>query len=259
MLADSLDLPPAAGALARGVLLPGTFLSRVIDFVAEQIPGWLRHPRRPPAVSERVLSDQLCSHLNSAARDSFDFIQFSTEVPDPVKRARSLDIAAKPAGVDAVITIEGKTYTQFDVLLPIECKRLPTPTEGDRDEREYVTTSGGRTTGGIQRFKSGAHGSAHGLAAMIGFIQQGDAHQWLSRINRWLVEEAKRDDTWSGELLTPVADPTRPSIASARLTDETRVYRRSNCDTYGSWFTRATRRTHQRKANGSGRFSPYKP
>jgi hypothetical protein len=205
MLADSLDRPVGVGALAKGVLLPGTFLLRIIDFVADQLPLWLRHPHRPSAESERVLSDQLCSHLNSAARDSFDFIQFSAEVPDSVHHGRSLDVAAKPSGVEAVITIEGKRYTQFDVLLPIECKRLPTPRDGGRDEREYVTTDGGRTTGGIQRFKLGAHGSAHDLAAMIGFIQDGEAEHWCTQINQWLAEEAKRDHEWSDEQLTPAS------------------------------------------------------
>jgi hypothetical protein len=42
----------------------------------------------------------------------------------------------------------------FDPIMPIECKRLPTPKAKDRDEREYVITEGA-TAGGIQRFKLG--------------------------------------------------------------------------------------------------------
>ena len=91
-----------------------------------------------------------------------------------------LDISVQPCG--RLILVEGRRYTQFDTLLPIECKRLPMPIPGDRrrDEREYVT-SGSGTTGGIQRFKLGAHGSSHSLGVMIGYIQDGRTSKTASR------------------------------------------------------------------------------
>jgi len=80
---------------------------------------------------------------------------------------------------------------------PIECKRLPTPEGKDRDEREYVF-SRHSTTGGIQRFKNGHHGAAHRLAAMIAFIQQGNAKLWQERIAKWIIGLAgSREEGWS--------------------------------------------------------------
>ena len=82
------------------------------------------------------------------------------------------------------IWIDGRRHVDFDPLLPIECKRLPTPT-GDRDEREYVFTKDG-TTGGIQRFKAGLHGANHTLGAMIGYVQSETVQHWDARIADWI-------------------------------------------------------------------------
>jgi hypothetical protein len=81
--------------------------------------------------------------------------------------AEHVDLIAAPS--DATVWIEGRSYVDFDTLLPIERKRLPTPKDKDRDEREYVIEGQG-TTGGMQRFKAGLHGAKHTMAAMIGSI-----------------------------------------------------------------------------------------
>src|SRR3546814_1117379 len=73
----------------------------------------------------------------------------------------------------SVIWIEGRQYTEYQTLLPIECKRLPTSTGTDRDEREYLY-SRFSTTGGVQRFKAGHHAASHARAAMIGYVQGRD-------------------------------------------------------------------------------------
>lgn len=189
------------GALGAGLHAPGTFLATLVAFIAEQLPRWRDHPDRRAVQSERELTDQLSTYLNSAARRSLDQVQFATEVPDSSRRGRTVDMAVKPSGAPIVVT--GRRYTLFDVLLPIECKRLPTP--AGRDEREYVISGeDGRSGGGIQRFKLGAHGGAHGLALMIGYIQDGQAQQWLVRVNGWLTELAVGDGLWAGEQLAPV-------------------------------------------------------
>src|SRR3546814_18725311 len=73
----------------------------------------------------------------------------------------------------SVIWIEGRQYTEYQTLLPIECKRLPTPTGTDRDEREYLY-SRFSTTGGVQRFKAGHHAALHARAAIDGYVQGRD-------------------------------------------------------------------------------------
>ena len=196
MLAD-LPITAQAGKLAPEVQLPGTARYQLIEFIADELPRWRDHPERKPETSETALTDQFCDHLNSAARFSagWNWVQFRTEVPDEVRRGRAIDLAPKPCG--AVVIIEGRRHTQFDTLLPIECKRLPTPREKDRDEREYVMTATG-TTGGIQRFKLGYHGAAHRVAAMIAYVQDQTFSHWLSQVNAWIRElAAETNSPWS--------------------------------------------------------------
>jgi hypothetical protein len=134
---------------------------------------------------ETRLTSQLCGHLNSASRhsDGFDILQFRPEEPDEVARDRTVDLVAAPSGV--AIIVEGRRYVDFDPLLPIECKRLPTPKASDRDEREYVFSKFS-TSGGIQRFKCGHHGAAHSLGAMIGFVQEETTTTWHERTGDWI-------------------------------------------------------------------------
>jgi hypothetical protein len=196
MLAD-LSIAIEAGRLEQEVLLPETARHALLDFIAQELPRWRDHPERKPESSEVRLTDQLCSHLNSAARISVAWsrIQFRTEVPDEVRGTRAIDLVAKPCGV--VLRIEGRRHTQFDTLLPIECKRLPTPQERDRDEREYVVTNPG-TTGGIQRFKFGYHGAAHRLGAMIAYVQEMTFSHWLGQVNGWIQDlSGETDSAWN--------------------------------------------------------------
>jgi len=194
MLAD-LPISARAGRLEPEVQLPWTARYELLDFIADELPRWRDHPERKPETSETALTDQLCDHLNSAARFSVDWIQFRTEIPDEVQRGRAIDLAPKPRG--AVLIIEGRRHTQFDTLLPIECKRLPTPNDSGRDEREYVVTHPG-TTGGIQRFKFGYHGSAHRVAAMIAYVQQLGFSHWLLQVNGWIrALSADTGSAWS--------------------------------------------------------------
>ena len=196
MLAD-LPISARAGGLEREVQLPWTARYGLLDFIADELPRWRDHPHRKPETSETALTSQLCDHLNGAARfsDGWNWVQFRTELPDELHRGRAIDLAPKPCGV--VVIVEGRRHTQFDILLPIECKRLPTPKGAGRDEREYVVTGAG-TTGGIQRFKFGYHGAAHRVAAMIAYVQQLDFSHWLVQVNGWIrALSAEPDSAWS--------------------------------------------------------------
>ncbi len=205
MLADSLTRSPASGSLAPGVHRPGTFVRGVIEFVAHHLPRWRDDPDRPHVHSERELTAQLAAYLNTEARRNLDAVQFLTEVPDEVAHNRSLDLVVQPSGASLVLA--GRRYTRYQVLLPIECKRLPVPPDPRRDPREYVHTSD-HSLGGIQRFKHGHHGAAHPLALIIAFIQADLPNAWLTRINHWIDELAQTEPTWSDEHLaaTSAAD-----------------------------------------------------
>src|SRR3546814_17405779 len=69
--------------------------------------------------------------------------------------------------------------------MPMECKRLPTPTGTDRDEREYLY-SRCSTKGGVQRFKAGHHAASHARAAMIGSVQGRHIPAWSVQLDRWI-------------------------------------------------------------------------
>jgi len=112
---------------------------------------------------------------------------------------------------------EGNVVTDIGVYLRnsryffcwIEAKRLPTPKEKDRDEREYVIVCQEKIdgkkkfkgNGGIQRFKEGKHAPGLDYSIMIGYIQDdNNADYWWSRINTWITELADvNSEFWSNE------------------------------------------------------------
>lgn len=188
MLADDTSLG-GVGAFDRTLHLPGTFLSAVLDFIAAQLPSWRDDPKRKKVSAETTLTSQLCRYLNGATRkSSLDHVDFQTEVPDAVKGNRTLDLA--PAPSHCTIWIGGREYTYYDTLIPIECKRLPTPKGKDRERREYLHTLV-RKAGGVQRFREGLHGADHDIGAIIGYIQMEDAGAWLATLNRWIAVFAR--------------------------------------------------------------------
>jgi hypothetical protein len=185
VLADEGAGLSPAGTLDRGIHLPGEWMASLVGFIAAALPGWRDDPARPAQTSETGLTAQLCARLNSASRHTpgWDFLQFRREEPDEAKGGRSIDLAVAPSGT--LIWIAGREYTEYRTLLPIECKRLPTPTGADRDEREYLI-SRSSSTGGIQRFKAAHHGAAHARAAMIGYIQARDIPHWHAQLDAWV-------------------------------------------------------------------------
>lgn len=221
MLANLSHPFPQSGSLSGEVQLPGTSLFAILDFVASELPGWRDRPDRPREDSETVLTSQLCAHLNSVARHSegWDILQFRTEIPDEQHKGRRIDLAPTPC--DTTLCIEGRNYTDLDTLLPIECKRLPTPADNKRDEREYVIHRG-RSTGGIQRFKDGNHGAVHRVGGIIGYLQAESASAWSARIGSWISELAEDGATgWSADdLLHPEWDDSANQVATFRSSHE---------------------------------------
>ena len=200
MLSDS-RFQSNRGAFPDAIHLPKTARYELFGFVVGELPKWRDNPNRPATDSETDLTSGLCAHLSTAARFSVAWtrIQFLPEEPDEVKRGRKIDVSPKPLGT---IYIEGRRFTEFDKLFPIECKRLPMPAPNDkkRDEREYVVNANG-STGGIQRFKEGNHGAAHDFAGMIGYVQDATGfREWFERINRWITELVEQTGNgWSAD------------------------------------------------------------
>lgn len=190
MLADNIPLV-GSGRLDRDIHLPSEAKLALMSFIAEELPRWRDHPDRPYRESETGLTEHLADHLNSATAYSVDWshVQFRCETSDEAKPGRKIDLTAKPKA--SAIYIAGRRHSQFDALFPIEAKRLPTPRNSGRDEREYVITEPG-STGGIQRFKFGHHGSKHDFAGMIGFVQKETSEYWFEKLNGWIEQLVKQ-------------------------------------------------------------------
>lgn len=154
----------------------------IITFVRRQLRAWRDDPERTREDSEPNLNPQLCKFLDSRARNEFPMIAFSHE--EPQESGRHVDLSA--FAVEGMV-IEAQSYTKYDPILVIECKRIPAPSK-DR-EKEYVTgATADRITGGIQRFKLGHHGARLDMVAMIGYVQAGTPRHWLDAINGWILE-----------------------------------------------------------------------
>ncbi len=204
MLANNSD-NIQSGQLDTDLHLPATAKIELMEFIAQQLPSWRDDPDRPNETAETVLTDQLCSYLDSACygSETWSHINFRTETPDEVHRARSIDLTIRPRATR--IFIENRRHTIYDPLFPIECKRLPTPTAKERDEREYVTTEP-KTGGGIQRFKFGHHGASHDFAGMIGYVQENAPDFWLEKVNGWVLALSRKADEWNpADFLKPMA------------------------------------------------------
>lgn len=197
MLVDHEESSIGSGGLDRNIHLPSSWFLTLLEFILVELPKWRDDPARPAEMAEDSLTSRFCAHLNSAVRMSvgWDFLQFRPEDPDDAVAGRKLDLV--PAPCAAKLTIEGREYTHYKPLIPIECKRLPTPKGTGRDVREYLY-SDYSSTGGVQRFKAGHHGSVHSMGAMIGYVQAGDIDSWNDLMCRWVEDlAAKSVDGWS--------------------------------------------------------------
>jgi hypothetical protein len=187
MLADRGAEGPVGLGLRSGLHRPATQFRKLVAFIAVALPIWRDDDLRKPETAEDALSDQLCDFLNDVARNTpgLDAFKFQRETRDGVKGGRKLDISAKPSGCS--IWIGDRHYSPYDIFLPIECKRLPTPSTKKRDPREYLFSCNS-STGGVQRFKSGAHAADHTFAAMIGYVQDQDIPHWQQELDKWVDE-----------------------------------------------------------------------
>ena len=198
MIADEPRPTPAIGAPDSEVLDAGAFRREITAFIERELPVWRDRPERPQVTDEPRLNEFLCDHLDSASRrQCFDSIRFCHEPSQ--SSGRAADIAVKPMGI---IMVEGRKYFDFEQLLPIECKRLPTPKDSKRSDLEYVHGLPGNRSGGIERFKHGLHGPQNQHALIIAYVQGESFTHWLSVINDRLAQLAS--DGTDGGMWNPV-------------------------------------------------------
>ena len=206
MLADGGGAGLTASGLRADLHLPNSARLALLDFIRRHLASWRDHPERPRETAEEPLTGQLCDHLNDVSRLAvgWDHFKFSTERRDEHKRSRKYDLAVQPSGRN--IWVGADRHSTFEIILPIECKILPTPKSTKRDQREYLFDSY-KSCGGVQRFKAGDHGSSHRLCGMIGYVQNEDSPTWRDRINNWVEDLTKADEAgWSRADALTLAD-----------------------------------------------------
>lgn len=213
MLADNFS-SASVGRFDENIQLPGTFLREIVQFIAACLPAWRDDPLRQKHVKgETRLTNQLCKFLNTRSRAaSLDHIIFYPEEPDPTKGGRTIDLAASPKSCS--ISINGRRFSYYDPLMPIECKRLPTPDIKKRERREYLHTRHS-TTGGVQRFKAGLHGADFETGAMIGYVQSRATDAWMLTLNYWVrALAAKAIGSWvfKDAISTIIHDPANRTL-----------------------------------------------
>ncbi|MDR2409820.1 MAG: hypothetical protein LBE13_17155 [Bacteroidales bacterium] len=79
-------------------------------------------------------------------------------------------------------------------LYVVEAKRLPAPDNKNQREKEYVV--GGENNGGIERYKTKKHGKWLSKSGMIGFVEEDSFHDWLDKINGWIVDLSGANEFW---------------------------------------------------------------
>jgi hypothetical protein len=173
------------GAPDTELLEADAFHHAIVAFIEHHLPVWRDRADRPRVTDEPQLNETLCDHLDCAARRYFDSIRFSHEPYQTPGRAA--DLAVKPG---KSIVVEGIGYSEFEQLLPIECKRLPTPPDSRRSDCEYVHGLSGHRNGAIERFKHGLHGPTNHRAMIIAYVQKNDFKHWEGVINQRLQKQA---------------------------------------------------------------------
>lgn len=171
----------SSGRVTKG-LQRNTLDEQTLRFVQTELPDWRDDPEREAETSEERLNAQLCKYLNVAASERFPMVHFHHEEKQTANRR--VDFSALPRKAQFV---GEQYYTKYKPIIVFEGKRLPPPRNDRSREREYVT-GGENKSGGIQRFKLSLHGDKHGLAAMVGYVQEGEPREWLKKINLWIQE-----------------------------------------------------------------------
>jgi hypothetical protein len=189
------------------------FHHAIVAFIFSELPVWRDRISITEVTDEPNLNQRLCVHLNSAARRrSFDSVQFLQE---PVQAAgRRADMGVMPLGT---IEVQGRSYQDFEQLLPIECKRLPTPADSHRSDCEYVHGTPDHRTGAIERFKHGLHGADNKRALIIAYVQSETFAHWLAKVNERLAslaDSSSDDGIWSpNELLSLLTAESKSDVS----------------------------------------------
>ncbi|OGR25163.1 MAG: hypothetical protein A2277_19460 [Desulfobacterales bacterium RIFOXYA12_FULL_46_15] len=181
-----------------------TSINEVILFIEKNLIIFSESIAVSQIQNEKGLTQTLVEILNLNARRGFSPFWFEKEYMENPDRGDSPSVDIGTLKIDDSGNVINSVVLGNKSFFSMEAKRLPTP--GSNREKEYVI--GSKNNGGIERFKTGKHGSALKHSGMIGFIQKNDFKYWNKKINDWVVELAqantKSDINWyESEILIP--------------------------------------------------------
>lgn len=181
MLSDG-DVRRSNGILTQGIE-PDSSVQSVVAFIEIHFEEFAKKMKGEITASEKALTDKLCKFLNRHASSYPFFFQHENVENHGTGKSPQTDFGTLSRMEE--ITVEDRSYGEFESFFSIEAKRLPTP--GKSREKEYVVGLN-RPSGGIERFKKGIHGKKLKHAAILGYIQKEDFNHWFLKINNWITE-----------------------------------------------------------------------
>lgn len=175
---------------------PDDSVKAVIEFIKTNFKEFAEINKSTKAKNEKGLNQKLCIYLNRKLNTEPFFFQheFIENVESGISPQVDIGTIAKEENVG---TFENQ-YVNDDSFFSFEAKRLPQ--EKKEREKEYVTGQQS-STGAMERFKKGIHGSRLKFAAIIGYVQRENFEHWFLKINSWIEELAvdEKQPIWTND------------------------------------------------------------
>lgn len=141
----------------------GLHQKKILELLRNNLHGFTREflqyatPDSLQESFENYISGELSNFLNNKLFESNYIFGFHADGPD-------------------ILVHQFPYRVHASELFIVEAKRLP-PTSN----QDYVKS-------GIGRFKKEKHGKRHGIAAMLGYVQDKNFDHWYKEINSWIEE-----------------------------------------------------------------------
>ncbi len=176
----------------------------VLDFFEKYLPLFTDNAESKEIKTEKGLVSHLLDIIevylfsdNNDIKQNYPF-RFRNEYLVNKKQGNSPSVDIGVLSINENHTIETITYGTQTAFFAIEAKILGLSSQQKPKLRnkEYIIghiekEDQYKECGGIERFKTGKHGSKIYEAGMIGFVLKGTFESWFIKINNWIGEFAK--------------------------------------------------------------------
>ena len=138
---------------------------------------------------EDKITEKFCTYYNTLSdkKRQAEYDKKQMYILTITNQTKDTGHRTNDAGVE--MTQINPSHKSLPIVLRIEAKRLPTP--GTGRTKEYVTHAKG---GGIERFKTGAHGRDLTKSIMLAYVQKNDFAHWHTQVNTWIEAQIAASD-----------------------------------------------------------------